>query len=249
MDNQRAHIPFDNPNLAKARCWEYLLGMETKPHKFTFEEYAKNFCKDCADSLTNRFSAPFVLINLLLTLIALHYDITWLAVMSGELLILSAIFYTSYKQVERERDKVIALEKRLDPGIEWHIMDGLVPSSGVSAYCLLELNNGNKTLKDCRLMLDNQLIHQPFVLLSGEKKPIPLFKFSSAISDTMTVVNSYVQADGKWQMTSKASRVIIGGNYHLRLIAEDLYPPLEMTISIITHDSTANDWEIKEVMA
>jgi len=133
----------------------------------------------------------------------------------------------------------------------WHIMDGLIyeyfsgHSSGSAHSCFVEISNGNRTLKNCRIKLDDQLICEPFTLLPGDKKHVPIIRVSLN-SDTLAAVYSYYQSDGKWQRNHSAVRLIGDGDYQLKLIAEDLYPPLEMTVNVSKDSSLAAGWEMKE---
>lgn len=84
-------------------------GMFPKHIKFTANEFAHNMWSDCIENMTGRFSAWTVIISVLCAgwLAFNHIDL-------GLFLITSAVIYSAYKQVERERNIVIALEDKLE---------------------------------------------------------------------------------------------------------------------------------------
>lgn len=78
----------------------------SKEHLKNVWEFLKTAWADCADYMTGRMSAPFLVIGFVIAALSWKYDLTWL-------LILCAGMFSSYKQVERANNKAIAAEKRV----------------------------------------------------------------------------------------------------------------------------------------
>jgi len=82
--------------------------MQEKHKKLTPQEYSGRIYSGWAERMTGTFSAPFVIAAaLLLLLLGKQYDYALLLFSLG-------VLFTSYKLVDEERDKLIALEKEYD---------------------------------------------------------------------------------------------------------------------------------------
>jgi hypothetical protein len=82
--------------------------MAQKHNKLTVGEFASRIYPIWADKMSGRMTVPFLVVGALLaSLFKVQYDFVWITFSL-------AVLFTSFKLVEEERDKLIALEEKIE---------------------------------------------------------------------------------------------------------------------------------------
>lgn len=213
--------------------------MFKESNKINIIKFFQNVFTDWGKFVTGEHSAWYLLGTFILGLTVYHYNLL-------EWLIVIGIVYSAFKQVQKERDKVIEMEKKLIPSITWHIDQYFTQSIDNTQICLLHINNGNQKLENCQIQLSKdsakQFICESFSLRPNETIIKPVFK-AKALNQIESYIIPYNFKDNDNTIDERVSWILNGidGNYEIKFLTDD---SLAITMQIILSQDSNKKWNI-----
>jgi hypothetical protein len=146
---------------------------------------------------------------------------------------LAGAFFSSFWIWKIQRDRVLELEERLKPTIEW-----VFPLGGITevklheptgrnitydSYLLHLINRGDKTIENCQVAIGDMFVCGPCDLRPGETTRIPFIR-TERNTDFNPVIFMWTRGNARWEERAGFALIAQQGDHKMKIIADNMFP-------------------------